>query len=315
MQEVDFQFEVVIGTDCSADQTDNIVREYHSRFPHIVRPVFRSHNIGALANARSILKKARGKYIATCDGDDEWTDPRKLQKQVAILENTPDAVLVYTDIDQFYVNTRRRVPGIHRRLGRRSRYADKNAWFEAILLRKAVIHTATICVRTESMQAASADVDEILNNSPMGDTPILLALTQYGDFKYLPDSTALMNRLSESESRSQSFTKRAEFYLGSVKMQIEMARKYCYWSKRFERMLAGRALMLLRFSILARNSALATRIMKSLSDDVHMTWLHRLLHKLASRSWASSLYRQCDATAISIRRFWRRLRYGVESSA
>jgi len=193
MQETDFSFELIIGTDCSPDRTDEIVREFHSNYPEIIRPVYRERNLGALANSTNSLKKARGKYISTCDGDDEWTDRLKLQKQVSMLEENPDIVLVYTDIDQYYVNSGKRVTRFQDKAERNGHHRDADGWFEAILLRKTAIPTATICTRTDCLMAARQDVHDILDTSPMGDTPTLLALTRYGNFAYLPESTASMN--------------------------------------------------------------------------------------------------------------------------
>ncbi|MFU8817190.1 MAG: glycosyltransferase family 2 protein, partial [Pseudomonadales bacterium] len=135
-QRTTFPFEVVVGTDCSPDRTDAIVRDYACRFPEIVRAIFRDENVGPLANNRDVLEKARGQYLAVCDGDDEWTDPFKLQKQVAWLEQHPDTVLVFTDIDQFYPSSGARIRGIQQRLNPRLAEEPPCDWFEAVLLRQ-----------------------------------------------------------------------------------------------------------------------------------------------------------------------------------
>jgi glycosyltransferase involved in cell wall biosynthesis len=93
MQKTDFDFEVIIGEDCSLDNTREIVKEFEQKYPNIIKPVYRDKNIGVMQNLIDILCRAKGEYIAYCDGDDYWTDPYKLQKQVDFLEEHNDYVL------------------------------------------------------------------------------------------------------------------------------------------------------------------------------------------------------------------------------
>ena len=96
-QETNFFFEIIIHDDASTDDTANIIREYEQKFPNIVKPIYQRINQcskGAkyFANylSQNFYSKARGKYIAFCEGDDYWTDPYKLQKQVEFLEKNTD---------------------------------------------------------------------------------------------------------------------------------------------------------------------------------------------------------------------------------
>ena len=86
MQKVDFPWEFIIADDCSPDDTRKIVLEYKSRFPDLIRLIFREKNVGPAQNFIELLSAASGKYIAYLEGDDYWTDPHKLQKQVDVLE-------------------------------------------------------------------------------------------------------------------------------------------------------------------------------------------------------------------------------------
>jgi glycosyltransferase involved in cell wall biosynthesis len=95
MQKVKFPIEYIIGEDFSTDKTKDIVREYASKYPEIIRVITADYNIGMLANSARCMKNARGMYIALCEGDDYWTDPLKLQKQVKFLELKPEYVMCY----------------------------------------------------------------------------------------------------------------------------------------------------------------------------------------------------------------------------
>jgi glycosyltransferase involved in cell wall biosynthesis len=96
MQQTNFDFEVVVGEDCSSDHTRAIVSEFAGRYPAIIRPVYQPFNIGGARNAYdSCYPLLTGKYIAVCEGDDYWTDPLKLQKQVDFLEQNPGYVMCF----------------------------------------------------------------------------------------------------------------------------------------------------------------------------------------------------------------------------
>lgn len=93
MQETDFEFEVVVGEDCSTDNTREILKEYNERYPGKMKLLFREKNLGRpTLNVYETAMEAKGEYLAFLEGDDYWTDPRKLQKQVDYLETHPDYV-------------------------------------------------------------------------------------------------------------------------------------------------------------------------------------------------------------------------------
>ncbi|CAM3587011.1 glycosyltransferase [Nocardioides zeicaulis] len=92
-QETDFPVELVVADDASTDATAGIVREVAGRYPDRVVPLLRPHNLGIHANFVSALEATRGHYVALCEGDDYWTDPRKLQRQADLLDARPDVAL------------------------------------------------------------------------------------------------------------------------------------------------------------------------------------------------------------------------------
>lgn len=92
MQVIPFSMEILIGDDCSTDGTLSIVNEYKTKYPDIIRVFAHPENIGATRNAYELLTHAQGKYLATLEGDDFWTDPYKLQKQIDFLESSPQYI-------------------------------------------------------------------------------------------------------------------------------------------------------------------------------------------------------------------------------
>ncbi len=97
-QETDFPFEIVIHDDASTDGTSEIIREYQKKYPEIVIPYIQTENQYSKPDYHSmydfIFPLARGKYFAHCDGDDYYSDPKKLQKQVDYLEAHPECSIV-----------------------------------------------------------------------------------------------------------------------------------------------------------------------------------------------------------------------------
>ena len=99
-QKTHFRFEAIVHDDASTDGTDEIIKEYAEKYPDIIKPIYESENQyskkdGSLA--RIINAHLKGKYVAMCEGDDFWTDPYKLQKQVDYLEAHPQCVMCCSD--------------------------------------------------------------------------------------------------------------------------------------------------------------------------------------------------------------------------
>ena len=99
MQQADFHYELVIGEDCSTDRTRKIVSDCQRRHPDKIRLLLNKKNLGMIHNFVKTLQNCDGKYIALLEGDDYWTDPLKLQKQVNFLDNNPEFVICFHRTD------------------------------------------------------------------------------------------------------------------------------------------------------------------------------------------------------------------------
>jgi len=95
MQRTDFPIEILIHDDASTDGTTEIIKKYENEYPDLIHAVYQTENQYSIGNKiiNFLFEMVRGRYIALCEGDDYWTDPLKLQKQVDFLENNRNFVL------------------------------------------------------------------------------------------------------------------------------------------------------------------------------------------------------------------------------
>ena len=99
MQQTNFDFKLYIGDDCSTDTTRKLLQEYKAKYPDTIELILHEKNLGASPNGIFMYQhciETAAKYIALCEGDDYWTDPLKLQKQVDFLEANQDCNICFT---------------------------------------------------------------------------------------------------------------------------------------------------------------------------------------------------------------------------
>jgi glycosyltransferase involved in cell wall biosynthesis len=99
MQRTNFEYEIVIGEDCSKDGTAEIIKKYQGNHPGKILPKFYEKNAGMNKNFQETLERCSGEYIAILEGDDYWTDPDKLQMQVDFLDKNLDCALCHHRVD------------------------------------------------------------------------------------------------------------------------------------------------------------------------------------------------------------------------
>lgn len=103
-QKTSFNYQLVIGEDCSTDSTRTICEKYEKENKGRIKLLPSKENLGLINNFIRTFKECNGTYVAICDGDDFWTDPFKLQKQFDFLENNPNYSIVHTNLKFLYPN-------------------------------------------------------------------------------------------------------------------------------------------------------------------------------------------------------------------
>lgn len=107
MQKTNFFFEVLINDDASTDNTADIIKEYEKKYPDIIKPTYQSENQFSKGKSMFVnytFPRIQGKYVALCEGDDYWTDPLKLQKQVDFLDTYPECSICFHPVKIIYAN-------------------------------------------------------------------------------------------------------------------------------------------------------------------------------------------------------------------
>ena len=111
MQQCHVPIEIILGEDCSTDGTLAVCQRYADEHPDVIRLIANKQNKGLVDNYFDCILAAQGKYIADCAGDDFWTDPLKLEKEVCVMEQHPNVNMVLTRWNWFNETTRQISPG------------------------------------------------------------------------------------------------------------------------------------------------------------------------------------------------------------
>lgn len=189
MQKVSFPFEVWIADDCSTDNTKGIILEYMKSYPTVIKPIFRTSNIGSSNNFWNLVQQINAKYVALCEGDDYWTDPLKLQKQVDFLDAHPECSICFHPVTVKYENKIRPdsiFPAEKMLQGKTILEFDD-------LLKCNFIQTNSVMYRWRFYQKPLASIPE---NILPGDWFLHLLHAQVGKIGFLPDVMSVYRRNS-----------------------------------------------------------------------------------------------------------------------
>lgn len=218
MQKTNFEFEILIHDDASTDGTTTIIREYVDKYPNLIKPIFQTENQyskGVPISQTYNWPRARGKYIALCEGDDYWTDPYKLQKQVDFLEANPEYGMVYGKVRLF--NQEKGEFG-HRILGEEIKdYSD--------LIIKNKIQTLSVMFR-KHLQQRYVDEVGVGKKWLMGDAPLWLFFVFESKIKFLDEIFGVYRFLQNSATGRDDFNKRERFIVSGYDMRMFFADKY-----------------------------------------------------------------------------------------
>lgn len=191
MQQVNFPIEILIHDDASTDDSAEIIRDYEKQYPDLFRPIYETENQYHKQHLWADIQfpRAKGKYIAICEGDDYWTDPLKLLKQVDYMEDHPECSLCFTNaIIHWY-------DGAHDD----SVFSqfEENDYSGVYLCQEWISPTASFLFRTPLYKEFS----RIVHKYPhiiIGDSPLLLTCAKNGKVHGIPDITCVYGKHENS---------------------------------------------------------------------------------------------------------------------
>lgn len=202
-QQTGFAVELVIGEDCSKDDTRAICDDYAARYPDIIRVLPSDVNHGMAGNYARTVAACRGRYIAVCDSDDIWSDPLKLQQQVDFLEAHPDYGAVYTDVQTIDEHGVPFEDAVHEEI--RSQYASGEVFFK--LLQGNFLNHPTTVYRRSFLDDYRIDPDRHYYNY---DQLLWLHIAAQSKIHFIDIKSTLYRKHSGSATRS-TMSNRAKF--------------------------------------------------------------------------------------------------------
>jgi len=234
MQETTFLVEINIHDDASTDNTAKIIREYEEKYPQVqFNPIYQTENQYSKRDGtirRIQYGRVKGKYYSICEGDDFWTDPLKLQKQVDFMEQNEDYSLVHTDHSYKDEETGQLIKARWNNSGRV--YQEEENCAPLILSDEYDITTCTALVRTKLVKKILKEYPHDFSEKYIiGDNQVWFHLARMGKIKFMTEVTATYRRHLGGATAVYKLEKRFQFIKGVYCQRRSFAERYNYTNK------------------------------------------------------------------------------------
>ena len=216
-QECDFGVEIIVGEDCSRDNTLGVCKSFAHQYPDKITLISSSENVGWRRNYRRCVESAKGKYIAFCDGDDYFLDTEHLAMQVAVMEQNSNVGLSYA------------------RAERRDEKGDLLGYFpkgkghttlDAMLHDWCVENCTTLARRDLVLDYYATEKPENRPEWLTEDLPMWLYVVAHAKVVYIDNATAVHRVFPDSVSHSTSLAKRLAFCDSSSNIKLWFDERY-----------------------------------------------------------------------------------------
>jgi len=164
-QNCTFDFEVLVGEDCSTDNSLEICKKFQKKYPNQFKLFQREENVGMLNNFYNLIDSATGEYIAFLEGDDYWTDTRKLKLQAEALDSNLDCSITYHNVNMFFGEG---LDGSERLYVKRNQ--PLKVGVKEVIENEVFMHTSSLMIRTKSIISTPSS----FFTYSMGDIPITI---------------------------------------------------------------------------------------------------------------------------------------------
>lgn len=288
MQQCHIPYEIIIGEDCSTDQTLSICETYVNKYPDKIHLIANKQNKGIIDNYFDCILASNGQYIADCAGDDFWIDPLKLEKEVTILEQQSDITLIHTDWNSYDETTGTTSPSPTKPYT--TPVTQGHQMLEAIVTqtRIPVIHLCTSLYRASVIRKALQEDPFLFRNKEFGceDIQIAFVMALYGNIAYIPDITLNYSQGHESASFSPDYRKQFTFARRVGDLSYYIATKHGLKSEKTEQYFNTRAFELGMYAFRAYD-----RLLCQIAEEYKKKWIRRpsmslkLLFFVMHHSW------------------------------
>lgn len=224
MQQTNFPFVAIVHDDASTDGSAAIIREYEEKYPDIIKSIYETENQyskrnGSLGRIMNAATDATGaKYVAMCEGDDYWTDPLKLQKQVDFMEANPECGLCYTDYSKCNSGGELIEDSHYMKSG-----DQPILTFEDHLFRQGYIAPMTWLYRKDVYESIT---DNMLKGTSDGSYVVALEFFCNSKVAFLPINTATYRVSPGSASRPLSLFGLFKYRKGVYNTELEYIKRY-----------------------------------------------------------------------------------------
>ena len=197
-QKTDFNYQVIVHDDASPDNTAEIIAEYVEKYPDIIKPIYQTENQYSKKEGiinSFILPMIQGRYVALCEGDDYWTDKKKLQKQVDALEANSDCYFCVHKVSEVYENENNTgyfYPSLDIETG----LIQPNDFLNYCKVYP--FHTSCYFFRVQEYLEYHRNSPEFVKLCPVGDEAYLLYFGQLGNVYYINEEMSCYRRGAES---------------------------------------------------------------------------------------------------------------------
>lgn len=215
-QKTNFKYEIIVHDDASTDNTAKIIKEYEDKYPDIIKPIYQTENQYQQGKRVSIpvYRKAEGKYIAVCEGDDYWTNENKLQSQVDYMEAHSDCSFCFHNaivLDELNKTKRKFVP-YNKNAKKYLKKDNKYNVGELELLE--FIPTASFMFRTKNFK----NMPEWYAKCYVGDWALKLVMTSFGYAYYMDDVMCVYRKNAIGSVTNKNVSKEKESTKGKLEI-------------------------------------------------------------------------------------------------
>lgn len=253
-QECHLPIEIVIGEDCSTDNTLAVCQQYQKLHPDKIRILTNKPNKGLVRNYFDCIRACRGKYIADCSGDDFWVDNHKLEKQSLILEQDENVSIVHTDWLRHDEKT-----------GKLSSPAgqSKEVSLATILMpgERPAIHLCTALYRNDWIQQAMQDYPQFFdqNTYQCEDMQIAFFLAKRGKVVYIDQPTLAYSCGGRTVSNPDNEEKHFLFWANTTRLSFDLAHSFDIHNEQLDQFFQARIHKLVMHAFRSGKSSLRTK--------------------------------------------------------